>query len=244
MSWVVAVLFAPLIGVKILPKTMKGHHDKPSRLLRAFRAMLLPAMRFRWLTVAFCVGLLGLSIVGMGHVQQQFFPSSDRNEVLVDLTLPQNASIGETRAQMDRFEAALKGDPEIRRWSSYVGQGAIRFYLPLDQQLANAFFGQIVIETVSLEARDRTMARLQDLARATFVAPTCSSTPSTSGLRSGDRSSTGSAVPISRWCGPSAEARQRGGRQPERRRADLRLERARKVLRVEILQDKARPLSA
>ncbi|WP_298956792.1 efflux RND transporter permease subunit [uncultured Methylobacterium sp.] len=168
-SWVVAVLFAPLIGVKILPKTMKSHHDKPSRLLAAFRAMLLPAMRFRWLTVAFCVGLLGLSIVGMGHVQQQFFPSSDRNEVLVDLTLPQNASIGETKAQMDRFEAALKGDPDIRRWSSYVGQGAIRFYLPLDQQLANAFFGQIVIETVSLEARDRTMARLADLARRDFV---------------------------------------------------------------------------
>jgi len=168
-SWVVAVLFAPLIGVKLLPKTMKGHHEKPSRLLNAFRAMLLPAMRFRWITVAFCVGLLGLAIVGMGHVQQQFFPSSDRSEVLVDLTLPQNASIGETRAQMDRFEAALQGDPEIARWSSYVGQGAIRFYLPLDQQLGNAFFGQIVIETVSLAARDRTMERMRDLAAREFV---------------------------------------------------------------------------
>ncbi|GJD64789.1 efflux RND transporter permease subunit [Methylobacterium frigidaeris] len=168
-SWVVAVLFAPLIGVKILPKTMKGHHEKPSRLLSAFRALLLPAMRFRWITVAVCIGMLGLAIVGMGHVQQQFFPSSDRPEVLVDLTLPQNASIAETQAQMDRFEAALKGDPEIKRWSSYVGQGAIRFYLPLDQQLQNAFFGQIVIETVSLEARDRTMARLNDLARRDFV---------------------------------------------------------------------------
>lgn len=168
-SWVVAVLFAPLIGVKILPKTMKGHHDKPSRLLKAFRALLLPAMRFRWITVAMCVGLLGLAVVGMGHVQQQFFPASDRPEVLVDMTLPQNASIAETRAQMDRFEEALKGDPEIKRWSSYVGQGAIRFYLPLDQQLSNAFFGQIVIETVSLEARDRTMARLNALARRDFV---------------------------------------------------------------------------
>jgi multidrug efflux pump subunit AcrB len=168
-SWVVAVLFAPLIGVKILPKTMKGHHDKPSRLLNAFRALLLPAMRYRWVTVAVCVGMLALAVVGMGHVQQQFFPSSDRPEVLVDLTLPQNASIAETKAQMDTFEAALKGDPEIKRWSSYVGQGAIRFYLPLDQQLQNAFFGQIVIETVSLEARDRTMARLNDLARREFV---------------------------------------------------------------------------
>ncbi|MGX7708909.1 efflux RND transporter permease subunit [Methylobacterium sp. Gmos1] len=168
-SWVVAVLFAPLIGVKILPKTMKGHHEKPSRLLGAFRALLLPAMRYRWVTVAVCIGMLALAVVGMGHVQQQFFPSSDRPEVLVDLTLPQNASISETKAQMDRFEAALKGDPEIKRWSSYVGQGAIRFYLPLDQQLQNAFFGQIVIETVSLEARDRTMARLNELARREFV---------------------------------------------------------------------------
>lgn len=168
-SWVVAVLFAPLLGVKILPKTMKSHHDKPSRLLSAFRAVLLPAMRFRWITVAACVGLLGLAVVGMGHVQQQFFPSSDRPEVLVDLTLPQNASIAETKAQMDRFEAALQGDPTIKRWSSYVGQGAIRFYLPLDQQLQNAFYGQIVIETVSLEARDRTMTRLNELARRDFV---------------------------------------------------------------------------
>ncbi|KMO26994.1 ACR family transporter, partial [Methylobacterium variabile] len=137
--------------------------------LNTFRALLLPAMRFRWITVAVCVAMLGAAIVGMGHVQQQFFPSSDRPEVLVDMTLPQNASISETKAQMDRFEAALKGDPEIKRWSSYVGQGAIRFYLPLDQQLQNAFFGQIVIETVSLEARDRTMARLNELARREFV---------------------------------------------------------------------------
>ena len=168
-SWVVAVLFAPLLGVKILPAAMKGHHEKPSRMLAVFRAMLLPAMRWRWLTVAATFGLLALSVVGMGFVQQQFFPSSDRSEVLVDLTLPQNASISETKAQMDRFEAALRDDPAIRHWSSYVGQGAIRFYLPLDQQLGNAFYGQIVIETVSLEARDRTIARLQDLARRDFV---------------------------------------------------------------------------
>ncbi|MGY2050004.1 efflux RND transporter permease subunit [Methylobacterium sp. JK268] len=168
-SWVVAVLFAPLIGVKLLPKTMKGHHERPGRLTALFRTLLIGAMRLRWLTVAATVGLLVLSFVGLGHVQQQFFPSSDRTEVLVDMTLPQNASIGETKAQMDRFEAALKGDAAIRHWSSYVGQGAIRFYLPLDQQLGNAFFGQIVIETTSVEARDRTIARLRDLARRDFV---------------------------------------------------------------------------
>ncbi|KQO49596.1 efflux RND transporter permease subunit [Methylobacterium sp. Leaf85] len=168
-SWVVAVAFTPLIGVKILPKTIKGHHDKPSRTLSAFRALLLPAMRHRWLTVTVCVALLGASVYGLGFVQQQFFPSSDRPEVLVDMTLPQSASIGETQAQMDRFESVLKGDPEIRHWTSYVGQGAVRFYLPLDQQLANAFFGQIVIETASLEARGRTIARLSEVAKRDFV---------------------------------------------------------------------------
>ena len=85
------------------------------------------------------------------------------------MTLPQNASIGETRAQMDRFEQHLAGDPDIVSWSSYVGEGAIRFYLPLDQQLANAFFGQAVVETRSLEARERVQARLRALARSDFV---------------------------------------------------------------------------
>ncbi|CAA2141019.1 efflux RND transporter permease subunit [Methylobacterium bullatum] len=168
-SWVVAVLFAPLIGVKLLPKTIKKHHDKPSFLLRTFRGLLLPAMRFRWITVAFCVGLLGLSLYGIQFVQQQFFPASDRPEILVDMTLPQNASIAETKAQMDRFEATLKGDPEILRWSSYVGQGAVRFYLPLDQQLGNAFFGQIIVVTSSLEARDKMIQKFEALAAKEFV---------------------------------------------------------------------------
>ncbi|GJD97052.1 efflux RND transporter permease subunit [Methylobacterium iners] len=168
-SWVVAVLFAPLIGVKLLPASMKRHDDKPSRLMCAFRGMLLPAMRWRWITVVATLALLALSLFGMGYVQQQFFPSSDRPELLVDMTLPQNASIAETRGQMDRFEEALKGDPDIVRWTSYVGQGAVRFYLPLDQQLGNAFFGQIVIETKSLEARGRVLARLDKLGRQDFV---------------------------------------------------------------------------
>ncbi|HEY0570498.1 MAG TPA: efflux RND transporter permease subunit [Enterovirga sp.] len=169
LSWIVAVIFAPLIGVTLLPRAMKSHHDKPSRLLDAFTAVLIRAMRWRWVTVGICLLLLGLSVVGMGFVQQQFFPSSDRPELLVDMTLPQNSTVMETKAQMDRFEAQLEGDPDIVRRSSYVGQGAIRFYLPLDQQLANAFFGQIVIETKSLEARARLNARLETFARDNFV---------------------------------------------------------------------------
>ncbi|HEY0352201.1 MAG TPA: efflux RND transporter permease subunit, partial [Enterovirga sp.] len=168
-SWIVAVVFAPLIGVTLLPRAMKSHHDKPSRVLNGFTAILIPAMRWRWVTVGACILLLALSVAGMRFVQQQFFPSSDRPELLVDMTLPQSSTIMQTKSQMDRFETSLAGDPDIARWSSYVGQGAIRFYLPLDQQLANPFFGQIVIETKSLEARDRVQARLEAFALDNFV---------------------------------------------------------------------------
>jgi multidrug efflux pump subunit AcrB len=169
-SWVVAVMFAPLIGVTILPKTMKRHDAaKPGRLTSIFSAVLLRAMRWRWATIGVTVGLLALSVVGLGFVQQQFFPSSDRPELLVDMTLPQNSTIADTKAQMDRMEATMKGDPDIARWSSYVGQGAVRFYLPLDQQLGNPFFGQIVVVTQSIEARDRVRTRLEKNARDDFV---------------------------------------------------------------------------
>ena len=78
----------------------------------------------------------------MQFVQQQFFPSSDRPELLVDLTLPQGSSINATRKVVDDLEKILKTDPDIEHWSFYIGSGAIRFYLPLDQQLANDFFAQ------------------------------------------------------------------------------------------------------
>jgi multidrug efflux pump subunit AcrB len=168
-SWIVAVIFAPLLGVTILPKTMKKHEEKPSRFAAAFQAILLACMRWRWVTIAVCLGLLGASIVGMGHVQQQFFPSSDRPELLVDMTLPQNSTIAETKAQMDRYEKALEGDDDVVRWSSYVGQGAVRFYLPLDQQLANPFFAQAVVVTKDIEARERVQAKLDKLAHDQFL---------------------------------------------------------------------------
>ena len=126
-------------------------------------------MRRRWLTIAATLALFALSIFGMGYVQNQFFPSADRPELLVDMTLPQSSSIARTKEEMDRFEKTLAGDPDIVRWSSYVGRGAVRFYLPLDERLANAFFGQLVIVTKDFDARQRVAARLKKVLREEFV---------------------------------------------------------------------------
>jgi multidrug efflux pump len=144
-SWVVAVLFAPVLGVHILSAKVKPKPEKPGRLAHAFIQGMLWCMRHRWLTIGATVLMFVLSVFGMGLVQNQFFPSSDRPEILVDLNLPQNASIAETLKVTQRFEESLKGDPDIVRWSSTSAKGAIRFYLPLDQQLQNPFYAQLVI---------------------------------------------------------------------------------------------------
>ncbi|WP_316160336.1 efflux RND transporter permease subunit [Bradyrhizobium sp. SZCCHNRI20481] len=168
-SWIVAVLFTPLLGVSILPATLPSHHAEGGRLTRIFRAMLNACMRHRWTTIIATVLIFGLSVFGMRFVQQQFFPSSDRNELVIDFNLPQNSSIAETNAQMAQFEQeALKGDPDIDHWSTYVGSGAQRFVLSFDVQPADVSFGQIIIVTKSLEARDRARAKLQAYLTKTF----------------------------------------------------------------------------
>ena len=100
--------------------------------------------------------------MAMPLIPRQFFPSSDRPELLVDISLPQNASIYASEAAAERFDALLKDDPDVERWSTYVGRGAIRFYLPLDVQLPNSFFSQAVIVAKDVDARDRLQAKLEE----------------------------------------------------------------------------------
>ena len=168
LSWLVAVLFAPLIGIYILKKP-EGHQAHDSAWMRAFQRVLLQALKHRW----WVIGITALVFIGSlfaGRLlQNQFFPDSDRPEILVDIYMPQNGSIEGTRQTMDRFEATLKDDPDILRWSSYVGKGAVRFYLPLDQQLNNPFYGQLVIVSRGGEARDRLIERLRQRFRDDFV---------------------------------------------------------------------------
>ena len=169
LSWIVAVLFTPLIGVLLLPKTMHRHDAKPGFARRAFSAVLKGAMRFRWLTILVTVLLFAGSIYSMRFVQQQFFPTSDRPELVVDFTLRHNATIAETKARMDELEAMLKGEEDIDHFSSYVGRSAERFILAYDVQADNPFFGQVVIVNKDLEARERVHRKIDDFARDHLV---------------------------------------------------------------------------
>lgn len=169
-SWVVAVVFAPLLGVAILPKTMKNLHGQKGRFARLFARVLDTCMRWKWTTIVATVLVFGVSVFAMRFVQEQFFPSSDRPELIIDWSLPQNASIAETNAQIAKFEEEkLKGNPDIEHWSSYVGQGAVRFLLSFDVQPPSPAFGQTVIVAKDLAARDRLRADLQAYLRETFV---------------------------------------------------------------------------
>ncbi|HEX4261474.1 MAG TPA: efflux RND transporter permease subunit [Acetobacteraceae bacterium] len=160
-SWIVAVLFSPLLGVYILNKPKQTHSREPGPILRHFRRFLVLAMRARWVTIALTLGMFGAALYGMRFVPQQFFPSSDRPELMVDLQLPENASIYATRDLSARVDQLLKGDKDIDHWTTYVGQGAVRFYLPLNVQLPNDYFAQLVVVTKGLAQRDRVKARLE-----------------------------------------------------------------------------------
>jgi multidrug efflux pump len=117
-------------------------------------------LRMRHWVIGTTAALFVAGLVGMQFVQQQFFPNSDRPELLVDLTLPQGSSINATRKVVDDFEKILRTDPEIEHWSFYVGSGAIRFYLPLDQQLTNDFFAQAVVVTKGFKVRPQVQKRI------------------------------------------------------------------------------------
>ncbi|WP_441230930.1 efflux RND transporter permease subunit [Tardiphaga sp. 215_C5_N2_1] len=162
-SWFVAVIFAPLMGVVILKPPTERKTDAPGRVFRWYRGFLIFAMRSKWLTIALSLVLFVGSFLLLPFIPRQFFPSSDRPELLVDVSLPQNASIYASQTAAQRFDAALKGDPDVARWSTYVGRGAIRFYLPLNVQLPNDFFTQSVVVAKDVAARERIRAKLETL---------------------------------------------------------------------------------
>ena len=169
-SWIVAVLFTPLLGVTILPAKMKAHHETKERSVQRFSRLLVMCMQHRWTTIGVTGGAFLLALVGMQFVPQQFFPSSDRDELIIDWNLPQNASIADTNAQMARFEREQLRDNEgVDHWSSYVGTGAPRFVLSFDVQTANTWFGQMVVVTKGgVKVRERLKAQFDAYLKKAF----------------------------------------------------------------------------
>jgi multidrug efflux pump subunit AcrB len=160
-SWFVAVLFAPLLGVAMLTPPRAATSSEPGWVFRTYRAFLTAALRARWLTIALTLAMFVASVFAIRLIPNQFFPSSDRPELLVDMTLPQNASIFASETVARRLDDVLKDDPDVARWSTNVGRGAIRFYLPLNVQLPNNFFSQAVVVAKDVSARERLRQKLE-----------------------------------------------------------------------------------
>jgi multidrug efflux pump len=176
LSWIAAVMFVPLLGYKLLPEKGlsggSGSHDGhgadeggiyQTPFYTRFRAIVQWCVDRRWTVIAASVASFFAAIALFSIVPQQFFPSSTRLELLVDLKLPEGTSIDATERAAHRFESLLKKEEGIASYAAYVGSGAPRFYLPLDLQLPAASFAQFVINTKDLDAREALRTRLLDL---------------------------------------------------------------------------------
>ncbi|PWB52318.1 MAG: multidrug transporter AcrB [Nitrosomonadales bacterium] len=168
-SWVVAVVFTPYLGYRLLDaEKLAGIGRKHggdiygSPFYRRFRDLVVWCLRHRKTVILATALIFMASIATFGTVvKKQFFPSSSRPELLIELWLPQGASLKATGAEVRRVEKLLAGDPAIASQSAYVGNGAPRFYLPLDQQLFNDNFAQFVAVTKGLKEREDLKQRLE-----------------------------------------------------------------------------------
>jgi multidrug efflux pump len=165
-SWFVAVIFTPYIGVKLLPSVKLHQNHDPhaiyeTRLYRGLRSVIQWCVNHRVKTVVATVAVFFASIVAFGHVQQQFFPLSERPELFLQLRLPEGTAFNVTEKSVKQAEKLLKGDQDIATYTSYVGQGSPRFWLGLNPQLPNEAFAEIVIVAKGVEARERIKAKIE-----------------------------------------------------------------------------------
>ncbi|HFE9652410.1 efflux RND transporter permease subunit [Acinetobacter baumannii] len=190
-SWVAAVLFVPYLGEKLLPDFTKTGHQAPwyvrlwaritkkpqpqtvaisqdhhydpyqSSFYLRFRKMVEFCVTYRKTVIATTVGIFVLSVLMFKMVPQQFFPPSNRAEILVDLKLEEGASLTATEQAVKKVEQFLSKQKGIDNYVAYVGTGSPRFYLPLDQQLPQASFAQFVVLASSLDDRDEIRRSLE-----------------------------------------------------------------------------------
>ncbi|MDP3308621.1 efflux RND transporter permease subunit [Methylotenera sp.] len=173
-SWVVAVVFTPYLGVKMLPdiKKMEGGHlaiyNTPN--YNRLRKLLGSVIHRKWLVTAIVIGVFVVAILGMAIVKKQFFPTSDRPEVLIEVQMPYGSSIGQTSAATSKVETWLAKQKEAKIVTSYIGQGAPRFYLAMSPELPDPSFAKIVVRTENQDEREALKFRLRQ-AIAEGIAP-------------------------------------------------------------------------
>jgi multidrug efflux pump subunit AcrB len=164
-SWIVAVVFTPYLGVKLLPEIPrieggeKTLYDTPN--YNRFRRLLGGVIQRKWLVAGIVIGALVLAGLGMNIVKKQFFPTSDRPEVLVEVQMPYGSSIEQTSAAAAKVEAWLAKKKEAKIVTSYIGQGAPRFYLAMAPELPDPSFAKVVIRTDSEDERDALKLQLR-----------------------------------------------------------------------------------
>jgi multidrug efflux pump subunit AcrB len=169
-SWFVAVLFVPLLGVWLLKvKPQSRAHDAAelfaTPFYSRFRALVDRCVEWRKTVIVITLAALALGIGGFRFIEQQFFPDSSRLELIVDLWLPEGSSLEATEVETRVFERWLAQQPELDWYVSYVGTGAPRFYLPQDQQFSNSNLAEVVVTPKDLASRDRLRVKMIELFR-------------------------------------------------------------------------------
>ncbi|SCW32684.1 MULTISPECIES: efflux RND transporter permease subunit [unclassified Pseudomonas] len=165
-SWLVAVAFTPYLGVKMLPdiKKVEGGqaaiYDTPR--YNRFRRILARVIARKWLVAGTVITLFVVAILGMGQVKKQFFPTSDRPEVMIEVQMPYGTSIEQTSAATAKVEAWLQKQPQAKIVTAYIGQGAPRFFLAIAPELPDPSFAKIVVLTDDQEARETLKFRLRE----------------------------------------------------------------------------------
>lgn len=167
-SWIVAVLFTPYVGFHLLKASGESHGLYETPAYQRLRRAVEGCVRHRWPVIGLTVALFAAAVAGFGFIPQQFFPASNRLEILVDLRLAESSSFAATEREVKKMEEILKADPEVAQWVAYVGGGSPRFYLPLDQQLTTSNFGQFVVIAKGMDERERIVRRIADRADSDF----------------------------------------------------------------------------
>ena len=183
-SWFVAVLFTPWLGYHLLPTPKTVHHDAyDGRLYRLFRRLVVWCVSWRKTTIAITALCFVAAMAAFGLVQKQFFPVANRPELIVDLRLAQGASYAATDAEVRKLEKWLGENRDVAHYTAYVGAGSPRFYLPTVPELTNANFGQVIVMTKGLEARERVFSDLNRLFNDDFEAVRARVALASSGVR-------------------------------------------------------------